>query len=83
MADVIIGDETGVIILTLWDEAINKIEEVGQNLMLKNGYVNIFQQHLRLALGKRGSLEEPEEIINLDDVNRDNNRSEEIHEDNN
>jgi replication factor A1 len=80
LADITIGDETGIITLTLWDDTINQITE-GETYAVKNGYVNVFQQRLRLALGKWGSLVETDVKITLDSVNMDNNRSEEIHED--
>lgn len=80
LADVKIGDTTGTIILTLWDETIDQVTE-GSTYVVKNGYVNVFQEHMRLALGKWGSLEDTDVVIDLDSVDMDNNRSEEIHED--
>lgn len=80
LADIKIGDPTGTIILTLWDETIDQITE-GSTYVVKNGYVNVFQEHMRLALGKWGSLEDTDEEITLDSVDMDNDRSEEVHED--
>ena len=80
LADVKVGDPTGTVILTLWDETIDRVNE-GDTYMAKNGYVNVFQEHMRLALGKWGSLEDTDEVISLDSVDMDNDRSEEIHED--
>ncbi|MFX0051948.1 MAG: single-stranded DNA-binding protein [Candidatus Hermodarchaeota archaeon] len=80
LADIKVGDDTGTIILTLWDATIDQISE-GSTYVVKNGYINVFQQHMRLALGKWGTLEESEKTIELDKVNMDNDRSEEIHED--
>lgn len=80
LADIKIGDETGTIILTLWDGTIDQVSE-GSTYIVKNGYINVFQQHMRLALGKWGTLEDSEDTIELDAVNMDNDRSEEIHED--
>jgi replication factor A1 len=80
LADIKIGDETGTIILTLWDGTIDQVSE-GSTYIVKNGYINVFQQHMRLALGKWGTLEKSEDTIELDAVNMDNDRSEEIHED--
>ncbi|MHA1967627.1 MAG: hypothetical protein ACW964_07490, partial [Candidatus Hodarchaeales archaeon] len=39
LADIKVGDETGTIILTLWDETIDKVSE-GQTYQVKNVYVN-------------------------------------------
>jgi replication factor A1 len=80
LADIKIGDPTGTIILTLWDETIDQVSE-GSTYVVKNGYVNVFQEHMRLALGKWGSLEDTDEVITLDSVDMDNDRSEEVHED--
>ncbi|UCE14490.1 MAG: hypothetical protein JSV04_04760 [Candidatus Heimdallarchaeota archaeon] len=80
LADVKIGDTTGTIILTLWDETIDQVDE-GSTYVVKNGYVNVFQEHMRLALGKWGSLEDTDVVIDVDSVDMDNNRSEEVHED--
>ncbi len=80
LADLKVGDETGTITLTLWDETIDRVTE-GGTFVLKNGYVNVFQSQMRLALGKWGSIEDTEETISLDDVNTENDRSKEQHED--
>ena len=80
LADIKIGDETGLIICTLWDETIDRVSE-GDSYTIKKGYVNVFQSQMRLALGKWGILEEAETKIQLDDVNMDNDRSTEQHED--
>ena len=80
LADIKVGDETGTIILTLWDETIDKVSE-GQTYQVKNVYVNVFQEHMRLALGKWGTLEDVDEVIEKDSVNMENDRSEEVHQD--
>ena len=80
LADIKVGDETGTIILTLWDDTIDQVTE-GSTYVVKNGYVNVFQEHMRLALGKWGKLEETDDAIELDSVNMSNDRSEEVHED--
>ncbi|MHA2075851.1 MAG: single-stranded DNA-binding protein [Candidatus Hodarchaeales archaeon] len=80
LADIKVGDETGTIILTLWDETIDKVSE-GQTYQVKNVYVNVFQENMRLALGKWGSLEDTDETIELDSVNLENDRSAEVHQD--
>ncbi|MHA2202814.1 MAG: hypothetical protein ACW991_03920, partial [Candidatus Hodarchaeales archaeon] len=80
LADIKIGDPTGTIVLTLWDETIDQVTE-GSTYVVKNGYVNVFQEHMRLALGKWGNLEDTDEEITLDSVDMDNDRSEEVHED--
>jgi hypothetical protein len=80
LADLKVGDDSGIVTCTLWDETIDRVEE-GKTYVLKNGYVNVFQGQMRLALGKWGSIEDTEEEISLDSVNSENDRSNEQHED--
>ncbi|UCE14218.1 MAG: hypothetical protein JSV04_03325 [Candidatus Heimdallarchaeota archaeon] len=74
VADIKIGDETGTINLTLWDEAINQVRE-GKTYKIKNGYINVFQGRMRLELGNWGSLEDTDEVIKLDSIKLDIDRS--------
>jgi len=80
LADIKVGDETGNIVLTLWDETIDKVSE-GQTYVINNVYVNVFQESMRLALGKWGILEDTDEVIELDSANMENDRSAEVHND--
>ncbi|MCK4849373.1 MAG: hypothetical protein KAT16_10120, partial [Candidatus Heimdallarchaeota archaeon] len=80
LADITVGDDSGIVTCTLWDETIDRVSE-GSTYVLKNGYVNVFQGQMRLALGKFGSIEDTEEVIELDSVNKENDRSKEQHED--
>lgn len=80
LADIKVGDQTGTITCTLWDETIDRVSE-GSTYVLKNGYVNVFQSQMRLALGKWGSIEDTNETIDLEDVDMENDRSKEEHED--
>ena len=73
VAEALVGDETGSIYLTLWDDAIDDIEEE-QTLNIKNGYVNLFRGSMRLNLGRYGSYEIVEESP-ISEVNLDNNLS--------
>lgn len=74
VADIKIGDETGTINLTLWDEVINQVKE-GKTYKIKNGYINVFQGRMRLELGSWGSLEDTDEVIKLDSINMTVDRS--------
>jgi replication factor A1 len=73
VAEALVGDETGTIYLTLWDDAIDNIEE-GQTLSIKNAYVNLFRGSMRLNLGRYGTYETIEESP-IAEVNLDNNLS--------
>jgi replication factor A1 len=51
----LVGDETGCIHLTLWDDVIDKIK-VGQVLRITNGYVSLFEGSMRLNIGRYGGF---------------------------
>lgn len=76
IADALVGDETGSIILTLWERQIGKIK-AGDTLEIKNGYTSLFKGSLRLNVGGRGTLEKVDKEI--ENVNLRNNLSEETH----
>lgn len=72
VADALVGDETGVIYMTLWDSNIDKVK-AGETILVKNGYITTFRNEMRLTVGRYGSLEESdEEVVN---VNSENNMS--------
>jgi replication factor A1 len=73
VSDVLVGDDSGSIFLTLWDDNIDKVEE-GKYLAIKNGYINLFRGSMRLNIGRYGSFESVEE--GPEEVNTENNLSE-------
>lgn len=80
VADVLVGDETGVAVLTAWDSEIDQFKNmVGDTITLNNGYVSLYQGKLRLGLGRFGSIKPSEEKI--EEVNSENNISEKEFED--
>lgn len=78
VVDAMVGDETGSIILTLWDETIDQVEE-GATISITNGYVNLFRGNMRLNIGRYGNLDILEETP-IEDVNTENNLSEKRYE---
>lgn len=62
VAEAKIGDETGTILLTLWNENINLVKP-DDVIMIKNGYVTVYQRTLRLNVGKYGSIEKSDAQI--------------------
>jgi replication factor A1 len=66
VVDAQVGDSTGTILMPIWNETIESIEE-GETYILSNGYTGLFRGNLRLQLGKFGSITEAEEPI--DEVN--------------
>lgn len=55
VAEAIIEDASGSIILVLWGDEILKINE-GDNVKIENGYVKEWNGTLQLSVGKFGKL---------------------------
>jgi len=60
VANAILEDDTGKIVLSLWNEDVDKVKE-GDVIIIKNGYVNEWQGELQLTAGRYGSIEKPGE----------------------
>ena len=73
VAEALVGDETGSVYLTLWDDNIERVED-GQILNIKDAYVNLFRGSMRLNIGRYGSYELAESAP-FEEANLDNNLS--------
>jgi len=73
VTEALVGDESGTVLLTLWDDAIAKVEE-GKTYKLTNAYASFFKNSLRINLGRFGTAEENAESV--ENVNSENNLSE-------
>lgn len=62
LAEAVVGDETGTVIMTLWEDQIDRIEP-DSVVAVENGYVSLVRGHMRLNVGKYGSFQESEEEI--------------------
>ena len=78
VTEVLIGDETGSILLTLWNDDIDKAE-TDHNYEITNSYTTVFKGSLRLNLGKYGSIEESDEESPTE-INEENNLSSKVYE---
>ncbi len=78
VTEALVGDSSGSILLSLWNDDIDKVEE-GHVYKLNNGYTTIFKGSLRLNVGRYGSLEEAAEGEELK-VNSENNLSDKVYE---
>jgi replication factor A1 len=78
VADALVGDETGCVVMTLWDDNIDKVNEEA-TLQITNGYVNLFRGNMRLNIGRYGSFQLLEETP-ITEVNTENNLSEKRYE---
>lgn len=72
VVDALVGDETGSVYLTLWDDNIDKVNE-GDTINIKNGYVSLFRGSMRLNIGRYGSMETGDKPV--ENVNAENNLS--------
>ncbi len=55
VADILVGDETGTITLSLWDDQISQIQE-DDVIQISNGYVSEFAGKMQLNIGRYGQL---------------------------
>ncbi len=78
VSDALIGDETGVVYLTLWDDNIEKVTE-NDTIRIENGYVTLFKGNIRLNIGKYGKLETAQTPLEVE-VNTENNVSSKTYE---
>ena len=78
VADALVGDETGSIYMTLWDDKIDAIAD-NSTLSITNGYINLFRGNMRLNIGKYGSYEVLEDSP-IAEVNTENNLSDKKYE---
>ena len=66
VGEALVGDETGCVLMTIWEEQLDQVEE-GKNFKLTNGYITLFKGSIRLTVGRSGTLEDsPEEIADVD-----------------
>jgi ssDNA-binding replication factor A large subunit len=78
VCDALVGDETGSIYLTLWDDNIEKVD-VEHTIRIENGYVTLFKGNMRLNIGKYGKLDMAKEPF-TGEVNTENNVSNKTYE---
>jgi len=62
LAEATVGDETGTILLSLWESQIDQVQP-GQVVLVDNGYVSLVRGHMRLNVGKYGSFAATEQDI--------------------
>jgi ssDNA-binding replication factor A large subunit len=68
-----VGDDTAVVSMPLWDDAIDHLEE-GKTYVLTNGYTGLYRGSLRLKIGRNSEIKETEKEI--DEVNQYHDKSE-------
>ncbi len=73
VAKALVGDETGTVLLNLWDAQIDLVS-VNDVVEINNGQTSLFRGTLRLNIGRRGTAEKVD--TEIDEVNKGNNLSE-------
>ncbi len=71
IAEALVGDETGCVLLNLWDSQINTFSP--DVFEIRNGYANLFRGFLRLNIGRYGEAEKVDREVR--EVNTENNLS--------
>ncbi len=62
LVEAVVGDETGTVTLTLWEDQIDRVA-LDEVLAINNGYVTLVRGHMRLNVGKYGTMDKSEEDI--------------------
>jgi replication factor A1 len=76
IAEAIVGDETGTVILTLWDDQI-RMFKANDVIKMERGYTTLFKGSLRLNVGRSSRIAKTDKDIA--EVNTRNNLSERTH----
>jgi replication factor A1 len=77
VAEATVGDETGTVILSLWQDQIGSVQE-NDVLQIENGYISLVQGHMRLNVGKYGKMTKSDKEMPV--VNSEVNVSDAEHE---
>ena len=77
LCEAVVGDETGTVILTLWEAQIGQLG-AADVVQVNNGYVSLVRGRIRLNVGKYGSLEKVAREV--PEVNKGNDLSAAEHE---
>lgn len=64
VCNAVLQDETGEIVLTLWNEDVEKVN-VGDQIHLKNGWCSEYKGEKQVSTGKFGKLEIVEKAVQV------------------
>jgi len=65
-----VGDETGVVVMTLWEDQVGLASE-GDSLQIENGYISLVRGNMRLNIGKYGKFAKAKDPIATVDTKND------------
>ncbi len=77
VAEATIGDDSGTVVLSLWQDQIGTIA-ANDTIAIENGYVSLVRGHIRLNVGKYGKIEKVPTAV--ENVNTENDISAKEHE---
>jgi len=77
VAQLVVGDDTGVIKLVVWDDMIKKFRK-GDTYKITGAYTSLFRGHMQLNLSKEGALRKTPK--GFEKINKRNNLSEDTHQ---
>ena len=73
VAEVPIADESGSVVLSLWQDQIGTVSD-GETIQIENGYVSLVKGHIRVNVGKYGKImksevdvSDPSTAVNVSD----------------
>jgi len=75
--DAIVGDNSAIVTVPLWDDIIEEIE-VNKSYKLENGHTGLFRSNLHLKVGRYGEISEAK--TEVEKVNKEIDMSAEEHE---
>ncbi len=62
VCEAVVGDDTAVITLSLWNEQIGTIAK-DETILVDNGYVSLVRGHMRLNVGRYGNLSKSTDAV--------------------
>jgi len=62
VTEALVADSTAGILMSLWDDQAEQVS-VGDTIQVDNGYISLVRGHMRLNIGKYGSMSQSEEEL--------------------
>src|SRR3989337_1176847 len=62
LVEATIGDETGTVILALWEDQVTAVQK-DDVIQIDNGFVSLVRGHIRLNVGKYGTISKSEQDV--------------------
>ena len=79
VAEALVGDDTGVILMSLWNDSIDEVE-VNETYYIDNARITLFNESMRLSVARGGKIFKSKEDIAEESIDRNNNMSQKRYE---